>query len=460
MVNDTLERYQRALDYIYSFVDQEKLAPDQYVPRRFDLENMRSLLSMLGDPHRRLRAVHVAGTKGKGSTCAMISSILQAAGYQVGLFTQPHLHTFRERIRINDRLMSEDEMVASLETLKPSIEKISEPSTFEIMTAMAFQYFAEQEVDLAVVETGLGGRLDTTNVIEPLVAVITSISYDHTYILGNTIEEIAGEKAGIIKEGRPVVCAPQRPAAEEVIARVCQERKAPFILVGRDWLWQEGEADMGGQAFSVRSEIPDAKGLIADRGSRDVWIHLLGRYQVVNATTTIAAIDQLCRQGIKVSMEQVHQGLQRARWPGRLEILGREPLLVVDGAHNVDSVQRLMRALREYLSFDRLILVVGFSADKDINGMMQELISQAQEVIVTQSRHPRAAEPESIVKELGPSETSVSIVSDAASALWRGLELADKGDLVCVTGSLFVVAEARAAWLEAKGEEFERDPPL
>ena len=460
MVNDTLERYQRALDYIYSFVDQEKLAPDQYVPRRFDLENMRSLLSMLGDPHRRLRAVHVAGTKGKGSTCAMISSILQAAGYQVGLFTQPHLHTFRERIRINDRLMSEDEMVASLETLKPSIEKISEPSTFEIMTAMAFQYFAEQEVDLAVVETGLGGRLDTTNVIEPLVAVITSISYDHTYILGNTIEEIAGEKAGIIKEGRPVVCAPQRPAAEEVIARVCQERKAPFILVGRDWLWQEGEADMGGQAFSVRSEIPDAKGLIADRGSRDFWIPLLGRYQVVNATTTIATIDQLCRQGIKVPMEQVHQGLQRARWPGRLEILGREPLLVVDGAHNVDSVQRLMRALREYLSFDRLILVVGFSADKDINGMMQELISEAQEVIVAQSKHPRAAEPESIVKELGPSETSVSIVSDAASALWRSLELADKGDLVCVTGSLFVVAEARAAWLEAKGEEFERDPPL
>jgi len=460
MVNDTLERYQRALDYIYSFVDQEKLAPDQYVPRRFDLENMRSLLSMLGDPHRRLRAVHVAGTKGKGSTCAMISSILQAAGYQVGLFTQPHLHTFRERIRINNLLMSEEEMVASLETLKPSIEKISEPSTFEIMTAMAFQYFAEQEVDLAVVETGLGGRLDTTNVIEPLVAVITSISYDHTYILGNTIGEIAGEKAGIIKEGRPVVCAPQRPAAEEVIARVCQERKAPFILVGRDWLWQEGEADMGGQAFSVRSEIPDAKGLIADRGSRDFWIPLLGRYQVVNATTTIATIDQLCRQGIKVSMEQVHQGLQRARWPGRLEILGREPLLVVDGAHNVDSVQRLMRALREYLSFDRLILVVGFSADKDINGMMQELISEAQEVIVAQSKHPRAAEPESIVKELGPSETSVSIVSDAASALWRSLELADKGDLVCVTGSLFVVAEARAAWLEAKGEEFERDPPL
>jgi dihydrofolate synthase/folylpolyglutamate synthase len=460
MVNDTLQRYQRALDYIYSFVDQEKLAPDQYVPRRFDLETTRSLLSMIGDPHRRLRAVHVAGTKGKGSTCAMITSILQAAGYQVGLFTQPHLHTFRERIRINDRLMSEEEMVASLQTLKPSIEKISEPSTFEIMTALAFKYFAEQEVDLAVVETGLGGRLDTTNVIEPLVAVITSISYDHTYILGNTIEEIAGEKAGIIKEGRPVVCAPQRPTAEQVVVRVSQERKAPLVLIGRDWLWREGEANMEGQSFSVRSEIPHPKGLIADSKSRELRIPLLGRYQLVNATTTIATIDQLCRQGIKVSMEQVHQGLQRARWPGRLEILGREPLLVVDGAHNVDSVQRLMRALREYLSFDRLILVVGFSLDKDITGMMRELTSQAQEVIVAQSKHPRAAEPESIVKELEPSETSVSIVSDAASALWRALELADEGDLVCVTGSLFVVAEARAAWLEAKGEEFERDPPL
>ncbi len=239
-----------------------------------------------------------------------------------------------------------------------------------------------------------------------------------------------------------------------------QERKAPFILVGRDWLWQEGEADMEGQAFSVRSEIPDAKGLIADRASRDFWIPLLGRYQVVNATTTIATIDQLCRQDIRVSLKQVHGGLQRARWPGRLEILGREPLLVVDGAHNVDSVQRLMGALREYLPFDKLILVVGFSADKDIAGMMRALISEAQEVIVAQSKHPRAAEPESIVKELEPSETSVSIVSDAPSALWRALELADKGDLVCVTGSLFVVAEARAAWLEAKGEEFERDPPL
>lgn len=455
-----MSTYQQALDYIYSFVDQEKLAPDKYVPTRFDLENMKTLLSMVGDPHRRLRAIHVAGTKGKGSTCAMTASVLQAAGYQVGLFTQPHLHTFRERIRINDRLMTEEQMIAALDGLKPFIQQLPDPSTFEIMTALAFQYFAEQNVDLAVVETGLGGRLDTTNVIEPLVAVITSISYDHTYILGDTLEEIASEKAGIIKDGRPVVCSPQRAAAERVIANVCHEKRSPLILVGRDWLWQPGEANMEGQSFEVRCGIPDPGGLIEGQRSRDFWIPLLGRYQLVNATTAIATIDQLCRQEIGISLEQVAEGLRRAKWPGRLEILGREPLLVIDGAHNVDSVQRLMGALRQYLAFDDLILVVGFSLDKDITAMMRELTSCAEEVIVTQADHPRAGEPEVIVERTEPSETPLTIVSDPASALWRALELADKEDLVCVTGSLHLVGDARAAWLKAQGQEFERDPAL
>ncbi|TKJ31042.1 MAG: bifunctional folylpolyglutamate synthase/dihydrofolate synthase [Chloroflexi bacterium B3_Chlor] len=452
--------YQEALDYIYSFVDQEKLTPDQYVPRRFDLENMKRLLSMLGNPHLTLRAVHVAGTKGKGSTCAMMASILQAAGYRVGLFTQPHLHTFRERIRIDERLMSEEDLIAALERQKPFIEQLSDPSTFEIMTALAFQYFAEQEVDLAVVETGLGGRLDTTNVIEPMVSVITSISYDHTYILGDTLEQIASEKAGIIKNGKPVVCAPQRAVAEQVIVEVCRQRRAPLVLLGRDWVCHTGEADVEGQLFEVASKIPDADGLLTPRTSHEFWIPLLGRYQVVNATTSIATIDQLVRQGTSVSLEQVTEGLRRAKWPGRLEILGREPLLVMDGAHNVDSVQRLMRALREYLNFDDLIVIAGFSLDKDIPSMMRELASHAREVIVTQAEHPRAGDPQVIVDRVGPSRTRLTAVTDAASALWRALELAGKKDLVCVTGSLFVVAEARAAWLEAKGEEFERDPPL
>ncbi|NIN69599.1 MAG: bifunctional folylpolyglutamate synthase/dihydrofolate synthase [Anaerolineae bacterium] len=452
--------YQQALDYIYSFVDQEKLSPDQYVPRRFDLTNMTELLSMLGDPHRGLQAVHVAGTKGKGSTCAMTASVLEAARYRVGLFTQPHLHTFRERIKVNERFVSEHEMIAILEKLKPYIEQLPDPSTFEIMTAMAFEYFAEQNVDLAVVETGLGGRLDTTNVIVPLVSVITSISYDHTYILGDTLEEIAGEKAGIIKEGRPVVCAPQRDAAEQVIVQVCRERSAPLILVDRDWRCHVSEADIEGQSFTVRSELPHPDGLLADGRSQEFWIPFLGRYQVVNATTTIATIDQLCRQGIHVSPEQAAEGLRRARWPGRLEILSREPLLVMDGAHNVDSVQRLMKALREYLEFDELIVIAGFSLDKDIPGMMRELTSHAKEVIVTQADHPRAGESDTIVERTDTTETPLTILREPSAALRHALELADKKDLVCVTGSLHLVGDVRGVWLEAQGVAFERDPAI
>jgi dihydrofolate synthase/folylpolyglutamate synthase len=333
--------YQQALDYIYSFVDQEKLQPGKYEPKRFDLTNMRALLGMLGDPHRRLRAVHVAGTKGKGSTCAMTASVLGAAGCRVGLFTQPHLHTFRERIQINGTLITEEEMVALLEVLKPSIEQLPDPSTFEIMTAMAFEYFAEHQVDFAVIKTGLGGRLDTTNVIEPLVAVITSVSYDHTYILGNTLEEIAGEKAGIIKNGRPVVCAPQQPAAEQVIEEVSQGKSAPLVLLPRDWVWERTEASLEGQGLTVTSKLVDGQGLMESGETQEFWIPFLGPYQLVNAATAIATVDQLCRQGVNLSLTQVRDGLRATRWPGRLEILARKPLLVMDGAHNVDSIHRV-----------------------------------------------------------------------------------------------------------------------
>lgn len=451
--------YQQALNYIYSFVDQEKLQPDKYEPKRFDLTNMHTLMGMLGDPHRRLRAIHVAGTKGKGSTCAVIASVLQTAGYRVGLFTQPHLHTFRERIQINGQLISEYEMVALLEASKPSIAKLPDPSTFEIMTAMAFQYFTEQEVDFAVIETGLGGRLDTTNVIEPLVAVITSISYDHTYILGDTLEEIAREKAGIIKEGRPVVCAPQKPAAEQVLVDVSQGRNAPLVLLGRDWLWERTKANLEGQGLSVTCMMVNGEGLMKSGETREFWIPFLGPYQLVNATTAIATVDQLCRQAVNLSLKQVRDGLRAARWPGRLEIVARDPLLVMDGAHNVDSVQRMLTTLEDDFPYERLTVVAGFSADKDIRGMLAELTSRADELILTKSTHPRSADPNELVKKAGHSRAQVSVVADVSSAMWQALAGAHPEDLICVTGSLFVVAEARAAWLDAQGVEFDRDPP-
>jgi dihydrofolate synthase/folylpolyglutamate synthase len=452
--------YQAALDYIYSFVDQEKLQPDKYEPKRFDLTNMHTLLGMLGDPHHRLRAVHVAGTKGKGSTCAMVASVLQAAGYRAGLFTQPHLHTFRERIQIDGRLITEEEMIALLEAQKPFIEQLPDPSTFEIMTSLAFEYFAEQEVDFAVIETGLGGRLDTTNVIEPLISVITSISYDHTYILGDTLEEIAGEKAGIIKEGKPVVCAPQRPEALKVIADTCVERNAPLTLLGRDWLWERTEANMDGQGLRVTCQTRDAGGLMPRGVPEELWIPFLGPYQLINATTAIATLDQLLREGVDLSLDDVRKGLEEARWPGRLEILGRDPLLVVDGAHNVDSMRRMLCTLTDDVRFDRLIVVAGFSADKDIAGMMAELASTADELVLTKSVHPRSAAPQQVADAANPGNARISVVEDVPAALWRALEESSPRDLVCVTGSLFVVAEARAAWLDAQGVDFHRDPAL
>jgi dihydrofolate synthase/folylpolyglutamate synthase len=452
--------YQQALDYIYSFVDQEKLQPDKYEHPRFDLSNMHTLLGLMGNPHRRLRAVHVAGTKGKGSTCAMIDSVLQVAGYSAGLFTQPHLHTFRERIQVNRRLVGEEEVVSLVERLRPLIEQLPEPSTFEIMTAMAFEYFAEQEVDLAVIETGLGGRLDTTNVIEPLVSVITSISYDHTYILGDTLEEIAAEKAGIIKEGRPVVCAPQKPAAEQVIVETCQQRHAPLILLGREWTWERTAFDLTGQNMVAQCHIPGDAGLINSGSPEQFWVPFLGTYQVVNALTALACLDQLYRQGTQLTVDYVRRGFRTAEWPGRLEILNQSPLLVMDGAHNVDSVQRLMDALAQDLAYQRLIVVAGFSADKDIKGMMRELTSHADELILTKSIHPRAAGPEDVAKDAPSDGAEIHAVSDVPSALWQALDLATDQDLVCVTGSLFVVAEARAAWLDYRGIGFPRDPSL
>jgi dihydrofolate synthase/folylpolyglutamate synthase len=452
--------YQQSLDYIYSFVDQEKLQPDKYEPKRFDLTNMHTLMGMRGNPHHRLRAVHVAGTKGKGTTCAMIASVLQAAGYRTGLFTQPHLHTFRERIQVDDRLITEEEMIALLEGQRPSIEQLPDPSTFEIMTAMAFEYFADQQVDFAVIETGLGGRLDTTNVLKPLISVITSISYDHTYILGNTLEEIAGEKAGIIKQGKPVVCAPQQPEALQVITDTCRERNAPLTLLGREWLWERTEANMEGQRLRITCHMPEAGGLLAEGQSEDFWVPFLGPYQVVNATTAVATLDQLFRQGVGLSVDNVRKGLEAARWPGRLEILGRDPLLVVDGAHNLDSMRRMLATLVYDLTFDRLIIVAGFSADKDIAGMMDELTSTVDQLVLTKSIHPRSADPEQVAERCDDPRTTISIVEDVASALWSALDEAETDDLVCVTGSFFVVAEARAAWLDAQGIDFERDPPL
>jgi dihydrofolate synthase/folylpolyglutamate synthase len=453
--------YREALAYIYSFVDYEARGPGGYAP---DLRRVMRLLDLLGNPHRNFPAMLIAGTKGKGSTAAMAESILRVAGYHTGLYTSPHLHTFRERIRVVGEMISAAEVASLVEELRPAIEATPGATPFEIITALAFVCFARAGIEVAVLEVGLGGRLDASNVVEPAVAVLTSISYDHTQVLGNTLSLIAREKAGIVKPGILVVSSPQVSEVMEVIEEVCRERQAWLALVGRDWTWQAGPQDWEGQSFSTRQETQGAafnQQPTADIQFSDLWIPLLGRHQLVNAVTAIAAVHYMARADIRASPEAIRIGLRNVRWPGRLEILSRRPLVVVDSAHNTDSAEKLRAALADLFPANQPILIFGASSDKDIGGMLEVLLPVARRVIATRSRHLRAASPEQVCELARGQGYGIEIRKDVPAALERALELAGPDGLICVTGSIFVVADAREAWAERTGGPMpDRDPEL
>ncbi len=434
--------YNDALRYIYSFATYQKRTRESYLTDTIKLARERELLHMLGDPDHQVRSVLIAGSKGKGSTAAMTASMLQAAGYNVGLYTQPHLHSHRERIQINGAPISKSELISLVKRIQPVVQAVSDevemgrPRTFELDTAIALDAFAQRGMDFAVLEVGVGGRLDATNVVTPMVSAITSLSYEHTDILGSTLTEIAREKAGIIKEGGQVVSAPQRAEAIAVIDRVCRERNARLVVAGRDWRWGAGNVSLDGQSFRLCNRK-------AELQYNNLYIPLLGRHQLTNAAVAVAIIHLLKECGIAVSEESVREGLRRVRWPGRLEILSRQPLLVVDGAHNADSARKLWQALREYLDFERLILVLAMTRSKDIAGIVRELVPPAHKVVVTQTIHPRRAGVEVVRREVTRYVEDVVTTEDTASALDNAWSEARPGDLICVTGSLFLVAEAR-----------------
>jgi dihydrofolate synthase/folylpolyglutamate synthase len=320
--------YRDTLAYIYSYTNYERKGLPKYIMTNYDLARIEALLDRLGNPHHAFKSLLIAGTKGKGSTAAFAESMLRAAGYRTGLYVSPHLHTFRERIQMGGELISEDDVVRWTDQLRPHLEAIQGLTAFEAITAMAFHAFAEAGVELAVLEVGLGGRLDATNVSHPLVAVITSISYDHTQLLGDTLSLIAREKAGIIRPGALVVSAPQVPEAMTMIEEVCEGRRAELVVVGEEeYRWQTGRATLRGQFFELDGER--------------YWIPLLGRHQLANAMTAWAAIDGLEeRAGLSVPTTSRREGLRSTRWPGRLEILGENPYVVVDSAHNGDSANK------------------------------------------------------------------------------------------------------------------------
>ena len=437
-------RYQQALDFIYSFIDHER-QPGPRSRVTYDLRRMDELLGRVGDPHLAAATVHVAGSKGKGSVAAMCASALTASGYRTGLYTSPHLHVVNERMRIDGQPVADDDLVALVDRLRPEIEAVNREAkygrltTFEILTALGFCHFAHRAVDFQVIEVGLGGTLDATNVVRPEVAVITSISLEHTEVLGDTIAEIATEKAGIIKPGCPVVVSPQTPEAAGVIEAVCRRRKAELIrvgsadAVGSDVTWHDPAHDTTRQTFRVSGR----------RGAYDLSIPLLGRYQLDNAAAAVAALEVLAASHAGITPESIKAGLASVQWEGRLQVLSRRPLLVVDGAHNADSVRKLCQSLAEYFDYHRATLIVGLSADKDLPAMVAELAPHFDDFIVSRaSLHPRAMATGPIVAEFARRGIEARATGDISEALPLALGEAGENDLVCVTGSLFVVAGA------------------
>ncbi|MDE3089971.1 MAG: bifunctional folylpolyglutamate synthase/dihydrofolate synthase, partial [Chloroflexota bacterium] len=434
-----------------------------YSSKTFDLTRMDRLLAALGNPQRRFGCVHVAGTKGKGSTAAMIESVLRAARFRAGLYTSPHLHTFRERIRVDGAMIAQSDVVAGIEKIKPLAAEIPGLTAFEVMTALAFNCFANQGVDLAVLEVGLGGRLDATNVVTPLVSVITSISYDHTAILGDTLAQIAREKAGILKPNIPAVSAPQRDEALEVVERVANENRAPLIAISPDLEFQVSDADfqvtfidqnLDGQRFTLTRQSETFDLSLFTLG---LQIGLLGKHQLTNAATALAALHVLRDQGIRIPDAAIQQGLAHVEWHGRFEIIAREPFIVLDGAHNADSTQQLVETLLDVFPRARLHFVFGASRDKDIAGMFAALCPHAASLVLTRAHNPRAADLARLADLAAEHKTETSIAPDLASALRDAQSRAASSDVICVTGSLFVVAEAREAWLTEHGTPIEKD---
>jgi len=462
-MDNTEKKYQENLDYLYQFVDYSLTRNLQYSPEKFNLDHMRELAEALGNPQNAFPVIHIAGTKGKGSTAAMIASILMAADYRTGFYISPHLQDFAERIQVNNLPIPHAAFNRLVDEVRPHVEKIGRLTTFEITTALAFEAFRKQHVDVAVVETGLGGRLDSTNIVDPVLSVITSLSMDHMKILGDTLEEIAAEKAGIIKPGKPVVSAPQQSNALAVLETRAEETGSKFIVVGRDVKTKVLKHTLDGQWFEVKVTPHEGertqKHLPASGNGEhgnlfpreyekgvDFFIPLLGQHQVDNAATAIAAIMQLRQLGFEISEKAMEDGLAHVVWPCRFEILSRNPLLVVDSAHNRDSAHKLRQAIEDYFPGKPVTLIFGASEDKDISGMFAELLPICSRLIVTRSTHPRAADINTLIKSAGSYSCAVISAETVEIALQFSIDPGEPDGVVLAAGSLFVAAAVRSAW--------------
>jgi dihydrofolate synthase/folylpolyglutamate synthase len=426
-----------ALRFWYDRVNYEQRSAQ---PGDLKLDRMRHLLARLGNPHERLRALHIAGTKGKGSTSALLASILQHAGYRTGLFTSPHLSAVVERFQVDGQPITEQELTFLLSEIRAACADLPDVTFFEICTAVGFLHFVRRRVEVAVLEVGLGGRFDSTNVCTPEVALITSISFDHTKQLGHTLESIAFEKAGIVKPGRPTVSGVLAPAARAVIEEICTQRRSPLVQLDRELTFDYQPGMVGPETVT-----PPRLTVRTPRGNwADLELNLLGRHQAANAALAVAAIEILQQRGWPVRAGAVRAGLTGVRWPGRLEILRRGPLVVVDCAHNVASVEAVVRTLRESFPPGRRILVFASSNDKDVPGMARVLAPHFAAIVVTRfTVSPRAVAPEQLVEMFAQEGVQAISCPTPADAWEQARQLASPEDLVCITGSVFLVGEMR-----------------
>ncbi|MDO8525281.1 MAG: folylpolyglutamate synthase/dihydrofolate synthase family protein [Candidatus Omnitrophota bacterium] len=434
-----LMNYLESLQYLGSFTNYETRSNYDYA-QSFNLERMRRLASRLGNPQKDFKSIHIAGSKGKGSTSVIVHSILKEAGYKAGLYTSPHFTSFRERIRINDELISEKDLSILSGRIKNVTDRMEDdkPTFFEVYTALSYLYFSQKKIDFGVFEVGLGGSLDATNILEPLVSAITPISYEHTDKLGRTLALIAAEKAGIIKDDSVCVIAPQEAESLEVVLKICGQKRARPVLIGKDIKFKSLEWTDSIEVFTVSG--------LSDNYPR-LEMSLLGAHQVANAATAIGVIEALRFHKIDIDKDAVRCGVEKVKWPGRLEVVSKKPYIILDGAQNRASAKALAQAIKRAFKYSDLALVLGVSKDKDIKGILDELLPIADRIILTKSKMvDRAADPQAI-KEMIPQGREVYLTDNVGEAVEKAKALTAVKDLALITGSLFVVGDAREIFM-------------
>lgn len=411
--------YQQELNFLYSL---------QKYGIKFGLSTTKNLLQDLGNPHQGRKFIHIAGTNGKGSVATFLSSILQQAGLRVGLYTSPHLVRFSERFQINSKEISRQRLLKLSQELRRVIREKEPPTFFEAVTAMGLKYFADENTDLDIIESGMGGRLDATNLITPLMSMITNISLEHQDFLGNSLEAIAWEKAGIIKERVPLISGARQKKVQDLFQEVCREKNSVFYLAGRD--------------FRTRKTASGLHYAGLGRKLNRLQIGLRGPHQARNAALALAGIELLADHGLNIEEKAVQTGLREAKWPGRMHLVSSSPQILLDGAHNVAAVQSLAKGLREVFSFDRLLLVIGVMADKDVGKILGHLLPLADRVIYTRPGYERAMEPEVLQEKGRIWQKPGEVVRPLSRALEKARQGAGEKDLILITGSLFTVGEA------------------